>query len=68
MRMPRQVSGRQLADALTVLGYSITRQKGSHMRYTTTQRGRHHVTVPDHRPVKTGTLHGFSRMWLPIMA
>jgi len=28
------------------------------MRCTTQQRGEHHVTIPDHSPLKTGTLHG----------
>ena len=58
MRMPRQVSGRQLADSLAVLGYSVTRQKGSHMRLTTLQNGEHHVTIPNHDPLRVGTLGG----------
>ena len=58
MRLPRNVSGADLGRALGQLGYVLARQKGSHMRYTTSQRGTHHVTIPDHRPVKTGTLHG----------
>lgn len=58
MRMPRQVTGRQLADALARLGYSITRQKGSHMRLTTVQNGEHHVTIPTHDPLRIGTLSG----------
>jgi len=58
MKLPRDVSGRQLGRAFGKLGYSFTRPKGSHMRYTTQQRGEHHVTIPDHSPLKTGTLHG----------
>lgn len=27
MRLPRDVSGQQLADALSLLGYAVTRQK-----------------------------------------
>jgi predicted RNA binding protein YcfA (HicA-like mRNA interferase family) len=34
------------------------RQDGSHIRLTTTLGGTHHVTVPSHRPLKTGTLLG----------
>ena len=52
------MSGGQLGRAMARLGYGLVRQKGSHMRYTTSQRGTHHVTIPDHRPIKTGTLHG----------
>lgn len=58
MRLPRNVSGADLGRALARLGYVLVRQKGSHMRYTTSQGGTHHVTIPDHRPVKTGTLSG----------
>ena len=38
MKLPRNVSGEQLAKALKVLGYEITRQTGSHFRLTTIQR------------------------------
>ena len=58
MRLPRSVSGAELAKALHVLGYRVTRQTGSHIRLTTTERGEHHVTVPDHDPLRVGTLSG----------
>jgi predicted RNA binding protein YcfA (HicA-like mRNA interferase family) len=38
------------------LGYAPTRQKGSHIRITTTQNGTHHETIPHHNPLKTRTL------------
>ena len=44
--------------ALRVLGYEHMRQSGSHIRMTTTVSGTHHVTVPNHRPFKAGTLLG----------
>lgn len=56
MRIPRQVSGTELARALRKLGYEQSRQSGSHLRLTTTQGGTHHVTVPNHSPLKVGTL------------
>ncbi|MDD5198414.1 MAG: type II toxin-antitoxin system HicA family toxin [Terrimicrobiaceae bacterium] len=58
MRIPRDVSGAQLVKALRALGYAVARQDGSHIRLTTTQNGQHHVTVPNHSPVKPGTLGG----------
>ena len=58
MKLPRDLSGRDLAKALQVLGYRITRQTGSHIRLTTTERGEHHLTVPDHDPLRVGTLAG----------
>ncbi len=56
MRLPRDVSGSDLARRLEVLGYHITRQTGSHMRLTTLERGEHHITIPQHKPLRVGTL------------
>lgn len=56
MKLPRDLSGRDLARALEVLGYSITRQTGSHLRLTTPDHGEHHLTIPDHSALRVGTL------------
>jgi predicted RNA binding protein YcfA (HicA-like mRNA interferase family) len=56
MKLPRDVSGDDLAKALRVFGYDVTRQSGSHYRLTTTRNGEHHVTVPRHDPLRLGTL------------
>jgi predicted RNA binding protein YcfA (HicA-like mRNA interferase family) len=56
MKLPRDVSGIDLAKALKVLGYQVTRQTGSHLRLTTTEGGDHHVTVPHHDALRVGTL------------
>ena len=56
MKLPRDISGLQLAATLRSLGYEVTRQSGSHMRLTTEQQGEHHVTVPKHDTIRTGTL------------
>ena len=45
-----------LAKALNRVGYSITRQTGSHIRLTRSVMPQHHVTVPAHQPLKVGTL------------
>lgn len=58
MRIPRDIHGVELARALRTLGYECVRQAGSHMRLTTQLNGIHHVTVPSHKPIKTGTLMG----------
>ena len=55
MKLPRDVSGVQLIKALRTLGYEISRQSGSHIRVTTEKAGTHHVTVPNHDPLKLGT-------------
>ena len=56
VRLPRDLSGRDLARALRRYGYEITRETGSHMRLTTQQNGEHHVTIPDHDELRLGTL------------
>jgi len=42
MRLPRDLSGSDLAKALQQLGYRVTRQTGSHLRLTTTEGGSEH--------------------------
>lgn len=49
MKLPRDLSGRELAQALRIFGYEITRESGSHLRLTTTEQGEHHLTIPDHK-------------------
>jgi predicted RNA binding protein YcfA (HicA-like mRNA interferase family) len=57
LRLPRDLSGQNLAKLLTRHGYRITRQTGSHLRLTSIVRGpEHHITIPAHDPLKVGTL------------
>ena len=39
-------------------GYEQSRQVGSHIRMTTQENGEHHVSIPNHNPIKVGTLNG----------
>lgn len=56
-KIPRDLSA---ADIIKLLnkkyGYAKTRQSGSHTRLTTYSNGEHHITIPNHTPVKLGTL------------
>jgi len=56
VKIPRDLSGSELAKALRALSYERVRQDGSHIRLTTQLGGQHHVTVPNHNPIKVGTL------------
>ncbi len=56
MRIPRDISERELVKLLKPFGYSISRQTGSHIRITTNINGLHRTTVPDHKPLRIGTL------------
>ena len=55
-KIPRNLSGRSLIKKLKKLGYQQTRQVGSHIRITTEEKGIHHITIPEHDPIKIGTL------------
>jgi predicted RNA binding protein YcfA (HicA-like mRNA interferase family) len=57
-RLPRDITGVQLAKALARVGYTVTHQSGSHMRLTLPEVPEHHVTIPAHQPLKLGTLAG----------
>jgi predicted RNA binding protein YcfA (HicA-like mRNA interferase family) len=56
MKLPRDLSGAELIDALRALDYRATRQNGSHIRITTQRGGEHHEVIPNHSPIKIGTL------------
>jgi len=57
LKLPRDLSGEELARLLRQYGYSTARQTGSHMRLSTTSKGiEHHVTIPAHKQLKIGTL------------
>jgi predicted RNA binding protein YcfA (HicA-like mRNA interferase family) len=56
MRLPRDLTGAQLIRALTKLGYTSTRQSGSHVRLTCESPAQHHITIPLHDPLRIGTL------------
>jgi len=58
MRLPRDLSGLELAKLLRDMGYEVTRQTGSHMRLTTLHEGQHHITIPKANPLRVGTLSG----------
>ncbi len=57
MKLPRDISGTELADLLRRYGYSVTRQTGSHLRLTTKIGGEHHLTIPAHSSLRVGTLN-----------
>ena len=56
MKLPRDIGGQDLIKYLKVYDYEVTRQSGSHIRLTTIKNGEHHITIPNHSPLKIGTL------------
>ena len=57
MKLPRNIDAQQFIKALQKYGYEPTRQTGSHIRLTTLQNGQHHITIPNHDPLRIGTLN-----------
>lgn len=53
-KLPR-VSGAEVVRALERLGFTVARQRGSHI---VMRRGSEGCVVPNHRELKTGTLAG----------
>jgi predicted RNA binding protein YcfA (HicA-like mRNA interferase family) len=58
MKTPRDITANDLLKALKSFGYEIVRQKGSHIRIKTELNGEHFETIPNHKPIKIGTLSG----------
>ena len=58
MKIPRDITANDLLKALKSFGYEIVRQKGSHIRIKTELNGEHYETIPNHKPIKIGTLSG----------
>ncbi|MEP7233676.1 MAG: type II toxin-antitoxin system HicA family toxin [Ignavibacteriota bacterium] len=58
MKLPRDISGKELIKSLESLGYSVTRQKGSHVYLVAKHQDEHHIAIPLHNPLKLGTLMG----------
>lgn len=71
MRLPRDLDAPTLIKALARLGYAPVRQSGSHIRLHRQAVPVHTITVPNHSPLRVGTvsailaevarLHGLSR-------
>jgi predicted RNA binding protein YcfA (HicA-like mRNA interferase family) len=52
------VSGKKLVSFMKSVGYSIVRQRGSHIRMEKiTLAGTHKITIPNHNPIAKGTLN-----------
>ena len=55
--MPRDLAAADLEKALRrTFNYQFVRQLGSHRRLTTLTGGEHHLTIPNHNPLRPGTL------------
>ena len=58
MKVPRDVDAGNLIAVLRRNGYTVVRQTGSHIRLSKMldHGEEHNITVPNHKPIKIGTL------------
>jgi predicted RNA binding protein YcfA (HicA-like mRNA interferase family) len=56
-KLPTDLSGREVRAALEKVGFVFRRQRGSHMILRRDDPPAR-VVVPDHKPVRRGTLRG----------
>jgi predicted RNA binding protein YcfA (HicA-like mRNA interferase family) len=57
-KIPRDISGREMAKLIKIYGYNIVKEKGSHIRLLSNFKGSEHkITIPDHKHIKIGTLN-----------
>jgi predicted RNA binding protein YcfA (HicA-like mRNA interferase family) len=62
VKLPRDISGRQLVGALVRRwAYRQVNQVGSHIILQTEEPTPHRVSVPDHSPLRIGTFNGILR-------
>jgi predicted RNA binding protein YcfA (HicA-like mRNA interferase family) len=54
--MPRDLDAPDLIKALQRIGYRTVRQSGSHIRLQIDKPKPHALTVPNHAPLRIGTL------------
>jgi predicted RNA binding protein YcfA (HicA-like mRNA interferase family) len=57
MKLPRDVTGKHLAQKLSKLGYVPTRQSGSHLILQPPRAGMMPINVPQHKAIRVGMLH-----------
>jgi len=62
MKLPRDVSGTHLADTLSRRWqYTRVHQIGSHIILETSAPTHHRIAIPDHHPLRIGTLNSILR-------
>lgn len=62
MKLPRDVSGRDLVKALCRdWGYRQVHQAGSHIILQTDTPQSHRISIPDHSPLRIGTFNAILR-------
>ena len=56
MKLPLDLYGQDMMKWLARYSYEIHHQTGSHIIVRTQEEGEHSVSIPNHKPLKIGTL------------
>lgn len=57
MKTPRDINAKDLIKSLSNMGYEQSRQTGSHIRLSAKINSNlFYITIPNHNPIKIGTL------------
>jgi predicted RNA binding protein YcfA (HicA-like mRNA interferase family) len=63
MKLPRDLAGRALAKVLCRdWGYRVVHQEGSHIILETHVPSHQRISIPDHNPIRIGTLNAVLRL------
>ncbi|MGA2379663.1 MAG: type II toxin-antitoxin system HicA family toxin [Spirochaetia bacterium] len=58
MKLPRDLSGREVAEALVrKLDYRVVHERGSHIVLQTDAPSHQRIAIPDHKNLRLGTLN-----------
>ncbi len=60
-KLPRNMSGRDLAKHLEKIGYYVDQQKGSHIILKHDERSLPRLSIPNHKNVRVGLLRKIIR-------
>lgn len=55
------MSGRSVARVFMEVGYAFSHQNGSHMIYRRSEPPHRHLSIPDHKELRPGTLRSLIR-------
>ena len=63
MNLPRDLAGRALVKVLSRdWGYRVVHQEGSHIILDTEEPSHQRIPIPDHNPIRIGTLNTILRL------
>jgi predicted RNA binding protein YcfA (HicA-like mRNA interferase family) len=64
----KRLSGKEIIKSLESIGFSVTRQKGSHVRLSRfSLDGAEHITIPNHDELDKGTEKNIIRSLKPCI-